>query len=130
MGSSNHHSSDLQAALICVPPRARELTPSTPPAAPTPPALDSTGYDVAIECAALCLIALESPKGEQFRQHMREVLREALHLRGALNDNEPFIDGFEARKVVKDVAARASAISSDPVPPLAVLGRVADGAHP
>jgi hypothetical protein len=110
---------NLDPVLIYAPPRARELLAlSAPPAAITQHAVDSIAYNVAIECAALCLIALEYPKGDQFRQHLREVLREALYLRGALNDNEAFVDRLEARKVVEDVAARASAFSSDPLPPL------------
>jgi hypothetical protein len=110
MSFANHDANDLDADLTYAPPWARELALSTPPAVITQHAVDSTAYNVAIECAALCLIALEYPRGDQFRQHLREVLREALYLRGALNDNEAFVDRLVARKVVEDVAARASAV--------------------
>lgn len=143
MSSGNHAANDLDADFTYTPPWARlvldrtaykappwarELALSAPPAAITQHVIDSTAYNVAIDCAALCLIALEYPKGDQFRQQLREVLREALYLRGALNDNEAFVDRLEARKVVEDVAARASAISSDRMPPMVVLDCFADGA--
>lgn len=111
MSSPNTHANDLNPVLIYAPPWVREPALPTPPAVITQHTVDSSAYNVAIECAALCLIALELPKAGQFRQHLREVLREALYLRGALNDNEPFVDKSAARKVVEDVAARATAIT-------------------
>ena len=81
----------------------------------TPHAIDRRAYDVAIECAALCMIAIGSPgsgspSSDEFRMHMREALCEALHLRGALHDREQFVDKFEARNVLSDVVTRALAI--------------------
>ena len=87
----------------------------------TPHTADSRAYDVAIECAALCMIALGSPGSDEFRQHMREALFEALHLRGALHDSEQFVDKFEARNVLSDVVTRAIAIfSGDLMPRISV----------
>jgi hypothetical protein len=79
------------------------LTPYTP---------DSHAYDVAIECAALCMIALGSSDSEEFREQMRDAFREALYLRGALLDSERFVDKFEARNVLSQVVTRAIAIMS------------------
>ena len=88
----------------------------------TPHAIDRRAYDVAIECAALCMIAIGSPgsgspSSDEFRMHMREALCEALHLRGALHDREQFVDKFEARNVLSDVVTRALAIFSGDLMP-------------
>ena len=78
---------------------------------------DSHAYDVAIECAALCMIALGSSDSDEFRRHMRDAFREALYLRGILLDSEQFVDKFEARNVLRDVVTRAIAFfSGDPRP--------------
>ncbi len=84
----------------------------------TPYTADSHAYDVAIECAALCMIALGSSDSEEFREHMRDAFREALYLRGALLDGEQFVDKFEARNVLSDVVTRAIAIFSGNFMPL------------
>jgi hypothetical protein len=79
---------------------------------------DSRAYDAAIECAALCMIALGSPDSGRFREHMREALREALHMRGALHENEQWIDKFQARNVLNDVVTRVMTIFSGELAPL------------
>jgi hypothetical protein len=79
---------------------------------------DSHAYDAAVECAALCMIALGSPAGDVFRQHMREALREALYLRGALYENERLVDGFAARNVLNEVVARVMSIFSHELAPI------------
>jgi hypothetical protein len=119
---------NLDPVLIYAPPWAREMALTAASGNVHTGSRNSTAYNVVIECAALCLIALEYPKGDQFREHLREVLREALYLRGALKDDEPVVDNVEARNVVEDVAARASAISSDAMPHMEVLGCVPDDA--
>jgi hypothetical protein len=79
-------------------------------------------YDAAIDCAALCMIALGSPDRDEFRYHMREALREALQLRGGFHDNEQSIDEFEARNVLNDVVTRVMTIVASKWAPL--LGTV------
>lgn len=78
---------------------------------------DSRAYDAAIECAALCMIALGSPGNDEFRQHMREALSEALHLRGAFDDSERLVDKFEVRNVLKDILTDAMTIFSGELTP-------------
>jgi hypothetical protein len=78
---------------------------------------DSHAYDVAIECAALSMIALGSASTEQFHNHMRDALREALYLRGAFYDCEQLVNRFEARKVLNDVVTRVMKIFSDELVP-------------
>jgi hypothetical protein len=130
MSSPIHHAKDeLDAALIYAPPWAREqaLKSGGSRALPSPHVADNHAYNAAIECAALCLFALESPTREPFRQHMREMLRQALYLRGAFPDGEPFVDGLAAREVLNDVVACASGLlSGDLLSPANVLGRDAD----
>jgi hypothetical protein len=67
-------------------------------------------YDAAVECAALCMIALASVDGDSFRLHMRDALREALHLRGAVHADARRADAAAAHKVREDVVARLAAI--------------------
>lgn len=74
--------------------------------------IDRRAYGAAIECAALCMIALGSPDSDEFRQHMREALREALYIRGACDESERLVDTFEARNVLNDVVARVMTIFS------------------
>ena len=69
-------------------------------------------YDVAIECAALSMIALGSARSGEFHDHMRDALREALYLRGAYCDREQSVNKFEARKVLHDVVTRVMIIFS------------------
>jgi hypothetical protein len=68
--------------------------------------IDSRAYESAIECAALCMIALGSANGGEFREQMREAFREALALRGALHDAEVLVNKFEARNVLNDIVTR------------------------
>jgi hypothetical protein len=78
---------------------------------------NSHAYDVAIECAALSMIALGSASTERFHNHMRDALREALYLRGALHDHDQLVNKFEARKLLNDVVARVMKIFSDELVP-------------
>lgn len=78
---------------------------------------ESRAYDAAVECAALCMIALRSVDGGAFRLHMRDALREALHLR-AQHDTGPQVDASAARKVRDDVVTRVAAICARDCTPI------------
>jgi hypothetical protein len=89
---------------------------------------DRPAYDAAVECAALCMIALGSPAGDVFRQHMREALREALYLRGALHESEQLVDTFAARNVLNDVVTRVMSIFSRELAPILGARPMSEGA--
>jgi hypothetical protein len=125
MSSPVHHAKDLDPALIYAPPWAREQALSA--RSPVPPRFrsneigqrdfdvpdiaDSAAYNAAIECAALCMIAINSGGNEPFRQNLREALREALYLRCGFHESEPFVDNSEVRNVLSDVVARTISLS-------------------
>jgi hypothetical protein len=125
MSSPVHHAKDLDPALIYAPPWAREQAVSE--RSPVPPRFrsneigqrdlavpdiaDSPAYDAAIECAALCMIAINSGGNEPFRQNLREALREALHLRCGFHESKPFVDNSEVHNVLSDVVARTNSLS-------------------
>ena len=125
MSSPVHHAKDLDPALIYAPPWAREQALSARPPVPprfrsneigqrdlaVPDIADSPAYDAAIECAALCMIAINSGGNEPFRQNLREALREALHLRYGFHESEPFVGDSEVRNVLSDVVARTNSLS-------------------
>jgi hypothetical protein len=76
------------------------------------PVGDSRAYTAAIECAALCVIAINSVGSGSFRQNLREALREALHLRCGFHEkNMPAVDDSEVRNVLSDVVARTLSLS-------------------
>ncbi|MBV8790492.1 MAG: hypothetical protein JO237_00410 [Pseudolabrys sp.] len=79
---------------------------------------DSRAYDIAIECAALCMIALWSQQSDEFREHLRDSLRDALYLCGVFGEDAQSIDKFEARNVLTDVVTRSMMIFSDELAPL------------
>ena len=125
MSSPVHHAKDLDPALIYAPPWAREQALSA--RSPVPPRLrtyeigqrdfevphiaDSRAYNAAIECAALCMMAINSGGNDPFRQNLREALREALFLRCGFHESKPFVDNSEVRNVLSDVVARTTSLS-------------------
>jgi hypothetical protein len=135
MSSPVHHAKDLDPALTYAPPWARERALSTrssvpyvgrPPRFPTyeisqfdfaashiadNPAADNPAYDAAIECAALCMIAIKSAGNDSFRRHLREALREALYLRGGFHESKPLVHDNEVRNVLSDVVTRTISLS-------------------
>jgi hypothetical protein len=130
MSSPVHHTKNLDPALIYAPPWAREraLSARSPvPFVGEPPRFrsyeirqlefdlpriaDSRAYHAAIECAALCTIAINSGGGGSFRQNLREALREALYLRGGFHGSKAFVDDGEVRNVLSDVATRTISLS-------------------
>jgi hypothetical protein len=142
MSSPVHHSKDIDPSLIYAPPWAREQALRAQVAVPfvaapshvaacfescaleeddedfaAPDPGDNPAYYVAIECAALCMIAINSGGNSVFRSNLREALREALYLRGGLHETRSLVDD-EVRNVLSDVVARTTSLSQllDAVP--------------
>ncbi|MGC1444409.1 MAG: hypothetical protein WA837_03000 [Xanthobacteraceae bacterium] len=125
MSSPVHHAKDIDPALIYAPPWAREQALSArSPVSPrfrtyevrqrdfeAPHIADSRAYNAAIECAALCMMAINSGGNDPFRQNLREALREALFLRCGFHESNPFVDNSEVRNVLSDVVARTMSLS-------------------
>ena len=125
MSSPVHHAKDLDPALIYAPPWAREQALSARSPVPSrfrtyeigqrdsdvPYIADSRAYNAAIECAALCMMAINSGGNDPFRQNLREALREALFLRCGFHESKPFVDNSEVRNVLSDVVARTMSLS-------------------
>ncbi len=130
MSSPVHHTKDIDPALIYAPPWAREQALSARSPVPffgEPPRFrtyeikqrdfgaphigDRRAYSAAIECAALCVIAINSAGSGSFRQNLREALREALHLRCGFHESNPVADDSDVRNVLSDVVARTISLS-------------------
>ena len=77
----------------------------------------SSAYDVIIECAALSVISVGTVGTDEFSQHLRETLREALHFYGAFNDGEYPVNKLEVRRVFYDVVTRVLIIFSQELTP-------------
>lgn len=135
MSSPVHHAKDLDPALIYAPPWARERALSTrspasqvgrpprfssyeigqfdftEPDVADNPAKESPAYYAAVECAALCMIAIKSAGNDAFRRGLREALREALYLRGGFHESKPLVHDQEVRNVLSDVVTRTTSLA-------------------